>query len=63
MSRLDKLEKFRLYTDTNGITDTSIRHIEGMKSLKKVKIRKSKNTTYSNHPIFKKDKSFDYDFE
>lgn len=38
MSRLDKLEIFELLTDTDGITDTSVRHIEGMKSLKQVKI-------------------------
>lgn len=57
MSRLEKLEKFELLTNTDGITDASVRHIESMKSLKQVAIRKSNNAKSSNNPIFNKEKN------
>lgn len=60
MSRLDKLEKLELFTNTDGLTDASVRHIERMKSLKpnQVKITKSKNANFSNNPIFFKERDY-----
>lgn len=44
MSRLIKLEKFSLITDTNGITNVSVQHIESMKSLRPNQVKISKST-------------------
>lgn len=57
MSRLENLEKFVLDTNTDGITDVSVRYIESLKSLKLVKIKKSKNVKSSDNPVFHKDKN------
>lgn len=56
MSRLENLEIFVLKVNTDGITDVSVRYIENLKSLKLVKINKSKNAKSSNNEAFHKDK-------
>lgn len=60
MSGLNKLEKFKLRTNTDGLTDVSVKHIEIMKSLRpnQVKIFGSKKAKSTNNPIFNKKISY-----
>lgn len=52
MSRLKKLQKFTLLTNTERLTDISVKHIEDMPSLKDVRITKSVNAQNSESPVF-----------